>query len=134
MSYNTTIKHALEAKDVGKLCDWTLNFLENEGGNKNLAYEIRKRPQAKATLLVYPLKDLKRVMGPEDTMMWKEDEKIWRARVDAIKNHLGHKKAEVPPLIATNFWGEARLSDGNHRHQALLEVGLHEYWVIFFRD
>lgn len=131
MSYKITIQHAIEAEKRGHLREWVLDYLDGEGNNSRLAYELRKRQTAQVLLKKHSLKPLKRVMGPEPSMIWREDEKEWNMRVENIKEHINNT-ATIPPLICTDFWDGIHISDGNHRQQALLDKGFNEYWVIFF--
>lgn len=71
-------------------------------------------------------------MGPEDSMVFKESKEVWEKRVsDLIKKLKAGEK--FPPLIVTDFWGTLHISDGSHRHEALIRSGVNKYWIIYAR-
>lgn len=135
MKYDATIGHAQEASDKGILREWVIDYLDDtsDGKNARLANTIREHQDARIILREYPLHKLQRMLGPEPSMLWLENEKKWRSRVDAIKLHASRNNL-LPPLIATDFWDDLHLADGSHRHQALLELGNKTYWTIFCLD
>jgi len=70
-------------------------------------------------------------MGPERGMLFTESRQKWEQRIEdlliALKN-----QAIFQPLIATDIWGEIYLSDGSHRHEALIRNKRENYWTVFF--
>lgn len=131
-SFTHSITTAQTAHDQDKLVVWVLEYLRGEGKNDSLANSIQKRPHATTIFKEYPIENLKRIMGPEPDMQWQEDPQTWEQRVKAITQAI-EAGAQLPPLIVTDFWdNELHLSDGNHRHEALLRLGITHYWTIFF--
>jgi hypothetical protein len=130
MNFSITIRHAREAAAQHRLGAWVDEFLTSEGGNAKLAQALQEHSSAQVMFVEFPLAQLRRVMGPEESMIWREDPQKWTRRVEAIRQAIrsGH---DVPPLIATDFWDDLHLSDGNHRHEALRQLGVEKYWTIF---
>ena len=109
-----------------------LEYLRGEGDNTKLADRIGSTVCQSIELVNFPLKDLKRIIGPDKKLTYFEEEEIWEERVSKLTSAI-EEGYEPLPLFATNFWGETALADGNHRHEALIRSGFESYWVIFFQ-
>lgn len=129
--FTFTLESALKAKKQGKLHQWILKYLNSEGNNKKLAKVLKEEEYFWSDMLEYPLDKLKRVMGYEKGMKFRESREKWEKRISFLTNCL--KKGEsFAPLIATDFWGDIHLSDGTHRFEALKKSGYEKYWTIFY--
>jgi|AntRauTorckE6833_2_1112554.scaffolds.fasta_scaffold16037_5 hypothetical protein len=116
------------------LRSYALQYLEGDGDNKKLKERIESTKCRSIELINFPLKDLKRIIGPDPKLAYFEEEEMWETRVEKLVTAI--KDGYEPlPLFATNFWGrETALADGNHRHEALLRSGYDTYWVVFFTE
>lgn len=132
MSYKHSLQDAIDANANGELRAWVINYLEGEGDNRNLVASIKDHPYAVVLLKEYPLDRLLRTCGPEESMLWRESQEVWENKLSELKASVrnGYK---LPPLIVTDFWG-LHVSDGNHRHGALKEIGFVKYWTVFLLD
>jgi len=108
-----------------------LEYLRGEGDNVKLADRIESTVCQSIELVNFPLKNLKRIIGPDKKLAYFEEEEIWERRVEKLVSVI-EGGCKPLPLFATNFWGETTLADGNHRHEALVRSGIDSYWVIFF--
>lgn len=126
-----TLESALIAKNQGKLHQWVINYLEDEGNNDKLSKVLKEEKHTWTDMLEYPLDKLKRIMGYEKGMKFREDRDKWEKRISYLMNCL--KKGEsFAPLISTDFWGEVHLADGAHRFESLKKMGYKKYWIIFY--
>lgn len=126
-----SLNSAFKAKENNDLKTWAIGFLAGEGNNTKLAEIIRDAACVRIDLIKCPLLNLIRIAGPEEGMVFHEDKNNWKQRVQSLQESL-NKGFELPPLIVTNFWGDLHISDGAHRHEALLRNGIEKYWTIFF--
>lgn len=125
-----TVRSAQEANDSGRLKEWVIDFLEDQGKNQNLARALKE-----ATEILYSgpieleLKGMSRICGSvEEGLKYKDTE--WETN---IVNMVQSIKAgwSPPPLILTDYWDpDYHLTDGNHRCEALLRSGFSKYWTI----
>ncbi|NQU84110.1 MAG: ParB N-terminal domain-containing protein [Parcubacteria group bacterium] len=129
--YKFTLESALKAKEQKKLHQWVINYLNDEGKNESLSKTLKKKEDCLLDLFEYPLDKLKRAMGYEKDMKFREDRNKWERRIrhfiKCIKNG-----ETLPPIIATDFWDEIHISDGTHRSEALKRAGYKKYWTIFY--
>jgi len=126
-----TLADCLKAKQQNKLHEWVITYLNSDGNNKKLAKYIDESNYIYADILEYPLHKLKRAMGPEKTMPFKESIDKWENRINAFAESISSGLV-VPPLIATDFWDTVHIADGTHRFEALKLLGYKKYWTIFF--
>lgn len=129
--YKFTLESALKAKDQGKLHQWAINYLNDEGKNEKLSKILKEENNIWTDIIEYPLDKLKRVMGPEKEMIFHENLKKWEKRIDHFIECIKNGEA-LPPIIATDYWDEIHISDGTHRYEALRRTGCKKYWTIFF--
>lgn len=129
LKYN--LNSALKAKEKGKLHQWVLGYLNSEGNNKKLGKVLKEEKYIWSDLIEYPLDKLKRVMGYEKDMIFRENRDKWEKRILYFTKCL--KRGEsFTPLISSDYWGEIHLADGTHRFEALKKSGFNKYWTIFY--
>ena len=129
--FKFTLESALKAKKQGKLHPWVLNYLKSEGNNKKLAKVLKEEKYIWLDLFEYPLDKLKRVMGFESIMKFREPRDKWEERIKHFVKCITNNES-LSPIIATDFWGEIHISDGTHRFEALKKTGYKNYWTIFY--
>lgn len=130
-TYEFTIDTAIEADKNGELFQWAQDYLRGEGWNSGLGDHLVEGKPKVIKLLEFPLNKLKRIMGPEEGMNFIEESGVWEEKVNNLVEKIKEGK-KFPPLIVTDFWKSLELSDGSHRHEALLRCGYDKYWTIFF--
>jgi len=125
-----TSENALLAKQNGTLEKWVQNLLLSEDSYELAKTFAREKPVA-VEILQFPLSQLKRIEGPEENEEHRQSPDVWEGEVNELAKKIknGYKPA---PLIVTDFWNYFEIADGNHRHEALLRVGIKSYWTIFF--
>lgn len=92
--------------------------------------DIYKKVPVSWSIKEYPLKDLKRIVGPEEGMAYPEDAEKWEARTNELMEKI-RRGEQIPFLIVSDDSGELTVADGNHRYEALLRSGIEEYYCIF---
>jgi len=127
-----SLDQIFKAKENDNLKSWVIDFLAGDGNNRKLANTIRDTTPIQVELIEYPLIELIRIAGPEENMKFREDKTVWEKRVQSFQESL-NKGCELPPLIVTNFWNDLHISDGAHRHEALIRNGTKKYWTIFLK-
>ncbi len=129
--YKFDLDSAKEAFRQGKLFDWALEYLRSEGWHEVLANQlIEKRPPI-IEFTEYPLNNLNRTMGPENSMPVQEKMDLWEKRVNYLVEKIKQGR-ELPPLIVTDFGADLEIADGSHRQEAYIRSGIAKYWTIFF--
>ncbi|NTG00828.1 hypothetical protein G6L33_11320 [Agrobacterium rhizogenes] len=112
-----------EAAQTGKLQEWVLDYLDS-------GYWVNLGPRDGLLLqkrywigpISIELLKLERCCGPEDGMTYHIPNDIWKERIESIA--LGLVDAQsLPPLIVEWRDGHLIVSDGNHRHAAILLKG-----------
>ncbi len=129
--YKFTLKSALKAKEQEKLHQWVINYLNNEGRNEKLSKVLKEESNIWMDIVEYPLDKLKRVMGPEKEMIFRESLKKWEGRINHFIKCIKNNEV-LPPIIATDYWDEIHICDGTHRYEALKRIGCKEFWTIFY--
>jgi len=129
-----TLESAIEAGEAGTLRDWVIAFLEAEGNNLKLAQGLR----INQTIRFFGPKEadlapMKRMCGsPEEKLQYTDND--WDARVDAMVTAI-QQGWNPPPIIISDYYDpEGNLTDGNHRHEALLRAGYTKYWTIYLKS
>jgi len=131
-SYKDSLDSVFVANKNGLLFEWIQKYLRGEGSNHSLAdHLIEKNPQT-IELTKFSLEKLIRVMGPEEGMVFKEKAELWEKRVEGLVKKIKDGE-KFPPLIVTDFWGPLQISDGSHRHEALLRCGYEDYWILYVK-
>ncbi|MDO8571042.1 MAG: hypothetical protein Q7R97_05680 [Candidatus Daviesbacteria bacterium] len=131
MAKKFTLESALKARKEANLEEWVQQYLRDEGHNIKLADILRENKIVWVDLIKYNLDKLKRAMGPEEEMPFKEEKEKWEERIENF-SVLIKGGFTPPPIIATDFWDDISISDGTHRFEALKQTGHKKYWVIFF--
>lgn len=126
-----SLDSSLEARKQGKLHQWVLDYLNSEGNNRNLAKILKEEKYIWSDMFEYPLDKLKRVMGYEKGMKFREARSKWEKRVSYLVKCL-EKNESLVPLISTDYWDDIHLADGAHRFEALKKTGHKKYWTIFY--
>ncbi len=129
--FKFTLESALKAKKEATLEEWVQQYLRDEGHNVKLADILKENEIIWVDLIEYNLDKLKRAMGPEENMLFREEKEKWKKRINNFSILI--KGGFSPsPIIATDLWGDISISDGTHRFEALKQTGIKKYWVIFF--
>lgn len=129
--YKHTLTEAFLYQRNGALFQWAQDYLRTDGNNEKLADYLDEHNPTTIELIEFPLSKLVRIIGPEDGLKFREPQDVWESRVISLKQSI-KKGVKFPPLIVTDFWGDLQLSDGSHRHEALIRSGFKKYWTIFF--
>lgn len=130
-TFNFSLESAFEAEKNSQLFQWTQDYLRSEGNNSGLADHLLNEDPSLIILKEFPLKKLKRIMGPESGMNFSEEFEVWELRVNSLVQVV-KDGTTFPPLIVTDFWEPLTLSDGSHRHESMIRLGIEEYWTLFF--
>jgi hypothetical protein len=129
--YSFTLESAFIAQREATLFQWTQDYLRGEGWNKGLADNLLDGKPTIIELVEFPLRKLKRIMGPEKEINYPEALDVWEKRISKLVSSI-KDGAQFPPLIVTDFWKDLEIADGSHRQEALLRCGYEKYWTIFF--
>jgi hypothetical protein len=122
----------LQCNSDSELRELCIQFLRCDGNNTKLALHLESRSGASVTLEKVLLQNLVKINGPDNSFQWYEEPKMWEKRVTALAKAMQEEGYKPLPLIITNFWGEETIADGNHRHEAMLRLGMQEYWAVKF--
>lgn len=126
-----TVESAQKADEQGKLREWLIEYLKNEGDNLKLAEAIEELTK---TMTLEPLKmmsldKMKIMVGPPESKR-KWTDKNWETNTQKFIK-LIQDGWSPPPIILTDYWGEKHaITDGNHRYEAMRQLGYKEYWAI----
>jgi hypothetical protein len=137
MDYAFSLPLAQAAHARGELGDWIQSYLRSEGHNHHLADYLLAAQPTLVILQEFPLHRLTRIMGPEPGLLFTESTEKWKRRVTELMEIITSTSSPVnssvqfPPLIVTDLWQDLQLSDGSHRHEALLRCGATSYWTAF---
>jgi hypothetical protein len=123
---------AVIANKEGRIHDWTLDFLEGPGNNASLARVLREKGQYHFGPVDFPLKELRPILGPDETFKFYEAQTDIDSRVAAMSQSFseGWKPA---PIIATDLWEDYfTVADGAHRYELLKGLDIPTYPTIFY--
>jgi hypothetical protein len=126
-----TSKKAREFAREGRLEEWIHIFLCEEGNNVPFSEGLRFEKRSYHGPLKMPLSLFRRCCGPEDSMMYKINKGGFEWRVSEIRKRI-EAGWDMPPLIINYSNDVFELSDGNHRYQAMLDIGIKECDVIIW--
>ena len=115
----------------GELESWIHAFLAGEGDNLPLSQGLRLVPRQYSRPLSLPLSLFERCVGPGAEYRYQVDAAGFERRVAAIQDRLA-TGWDMPPLIVHFVEGRFELTDGNHRHEALLRSGRARHDVIIW--
>lgn len=135
MEYQSTAASAMEFAQNGHLEDWIHAYLTTDGRNKPFSDGLKLAKRHYIGPMMMPLSLFKRCCGPEDGMKWKTDQAGFEVRVTGIMNAI-RNGTDIPPMIihyfAENGIPAFDLTDGNHRHEACIRLGITEFPVIIW--
>lgn len=132
MEFMATAKSALTFDDKELLEDWVHLFLSGEGMNIPFSdgLKLEKRLYCRPELMDLDL--FERCAGPEEGMPYVIPADSFYARVERIATRYANGDWDMPPLIINRDAGRYELNDGNHRFEALKQLGIKRYWVIIW--
>lgn len=117
-----TMESAVEAARSGKLEMWIHEFLCSAGGNRALSDGLKLETRSYHGPVEMDLDSVQRCCGPEEGMKYPVSVEEFAVRVGKIKTAIADG-ASLPPLIVNYSNGSLTLNDGNHRHEALKQLG-----------
>lgn len=126
-----TGKAAREFSRQGRLEEWIHRFLHSEGNNVEFSDGLKKERRKYIGPLQMPLNLFGRCCGPEENMKYRLDKEGFELRVSEIFKRL-ESGWSMPPLIINFSESAFTLTDGNHRYEAMLRLGLNESDVIIW--
>ena len=129
LKYKCSLSSAKEFAGADKLEDWVHLFLLSDGNNKTLSDGLKLFDRYYLGPLTMPLSLFSRCCGPEDNMKYQVNAEWFEKRVQALKKTL-QSNDDMPPLIVHFVNHGFELCDGNHRFEALTQLGVKEYPVI----
>ena len=127
--YKCSLSSAKEFAEVGKLEDWVHLFLLSDGHNKTFSDGLKLFNRYYLGPLTMPLSLFSRCCGPEDNIKYPVNAEWFEKRVQSLKKTL-QANDDMPPLIVHYVDHGFELCDGNHRFEALTQLGVNEYPVI----
>ena len=130
MKYEATTTSAINFAKENKIEEWVHLFLCGEGNNQVFSDGLKLEPRRYFIPEKMKLSLFERCCGPEPEMEFHTPENEFIKRVDCIAAKFNEGEWDMPPLIIYRDRDGYRLSDGNHRYEALKKSGVDEYWVI----
>lgn len=127
--YKCSLSSAKEFAEAGKLEDWVHSFLISDGHNKAFSDGLKQFDRYYLGPLTMPLSLFSRCCGPEDNIEYQVNAEWFEKRVQSLKKTL-QSNEDMPPLIVHYVNQGFELCDGNHRFEALTQLGVKEYPVI----
>lgn len=129
LTYKCSLSSAKEFSEVGKLEDWVHLFLLSDGHNKAFSDGLKLFPRYYLGPLTMSLSLFSRCCGPEENVKYQVNAEWFAKRVQSLKKTL-QSNNDMPPLIVHFVDHGFELCDGNHRFEALTQLGMKEYPVI----
>ena len=129
LTYKCSLSSAKEFSEAGKLEDWVHLFLLLDGHNEALSDGLKLFDRYYLGPLTMPLSLFSRCCGPEENIKYQVNEDWFEKRVQSLKKTL-QSNDDMPPLIVHFVDHGFELCDGNHRFEALTQLGVKEYPVI----
>ena len=129
LKYKCSLSSAKEFSEAGKLEDWVHLFLLSDGHNKAFSDGLKLINRYYLGPITMPLSLFTRCCGPEDDMKYQVNAEWFEKRVQALKKTL-QSNDDMPPLIVHYVDHNFELCDGNHRFEALSQLGVKEHPVI----
>ena len=127
--YKCSLSSAKEFAEAGKLEDWVHLFLLSDGHNKAFSDGLKLFNRYYLGPLTMPLSLFSRCCGPEENIKYQVNAEWFEKRVQSLKKTL-QSNDDMPPLIVHYVDHGFELCDGNHRLEALTQLGVKEYPVI----
>jgi len=132
VEYQPTTASATAFAGAGKLEEWVHRFLRGEGDNQAFSEGLLLEPRRYYPPEKMDLALLERCCGPEAAMKYPVPEADFRKHVGEIAAFYQEGGWDMPPLIVYRGDSGYELNDGNHRYEALKQLGIPQYWVIFW--
>ncbi len=129
LTYKCSLSSAKEFSEAGKLEDWVHSFLLSDGHNKAFSDGLKLFNRYYLGPFTMPLSLFSRCCGPEDNMKYQVNAEWFEKRVQSLKKTL-QENDDMPPLIVHFVDHGFELCDGNHRFEALTQLGVKEYPII----
>lgn len=129
LTYKCSLSSAKEFADAGKLEEWVHLFLLSDGHNEAFSDGLKLFDRYYLGPVTMPLSLFSRCCGPEENIKYQVSEEWFEKRVQALKEKL-KSNDDMPPLIVHFVDHGFELCDGNHRFEALTQLGVKEYPVI----
>lgn len=129
LKYKCSLSSAKEFADAGKLEEWVHLFLLSDGHNKAFSDGLKLFDRYYLGPFTMPLSLFSRCCGPEDNIKYPVNAEWFEKRVQSLKKTL-QSNDDMPPLIVHYVDHGFELCDGNHRLEALTQLGVKEYPVI----
>lgn len=135
MEYRNSTESAMEFASAGRLEEWVHAYLITDGRNKPFSDGLKLTKRHYLGPVNLPLNLFTRCCGPEDGMKWKVDPAGFEAKVAGIMAAM-ENGTDLPPMIihysAENGIPSFELTDGNHRYEAAVRLGLDVFPVIIW--
>ena len=128
-TYKCSLSSAKEFAEANKLEEWVHLFLLSDGHNKTLSAGLKLFDRYYLGPLTMPLSLFSRCCGPEENIKYQVNAEWFEKRVQSLKKIL-QSNDDMPPLIVHYFDHDFEICDGNHRLEALTQLGVKEYPVI----
>ena len=132
MTYKPTSKSAIEYATHDKLEEWIHLFLCGEGDNKPFSDGLKLAPRKYDAPKLMSLNLFARCCGPEEGIRWQIPVEGFFAKVEAMIKKYEGGSWDMPPLIINRRDHMYELNDGNHRFEALKQLGIDQYWVVIW--
>lgn len=129
LTYKCSLSSVKEFAEAGKLEDWVHLFLLSDGHNKDFSDGLKLFDRYYLGPLTMPLSLFSRCCGPEENIKYQVNAEWFEKRVQSLKKTL-QSNDDMPPLIVHFVDHGFDLCDGNHRFEALTQLGVKEYPVI----
>lgn len=129
LTYKCSLSSAKEFAEAGKLEDWVHSFLLKDGHNKAFSDGLKQFDRYYLGPLTMPLSLFSRCCGPEEDVKYQVNAEWFEKRVQSLKKTI-QSNDDMPPLIVHFIDHGFELCDGNHRFEALTQLGVKEYPVI----
>lgn len=129
LTYKCSLSSAKEFAETGKLEDWVHSFLLSDGHNNAFSDGLKQFDRYYLGPFTMPLSLFSRCCGPEENIKYQVNAEWFEKRVQSLKKTL-QSNDDMPPLIVHFVNHGFELCDGNHRFEALIQLGVKEYPVI----
>lgn len=129
MKFN--VSECNEYSRKGMLEEWVHLFLNSAGNNPEFSKGLKLYKRYWLGPVMCDLNKLKRCCGPEQDIKFYEPVENWERRINTLMD-LINNGWDMPPLIVNDENGYFEVNDGNHRHEAMIRLGIKKYWVIFW--
>lgn len=126
-----TTASAKKMANEGLIAEWVQEYLRGEGDNAPLADGLLLTQRYYLGPMELPLEDFQRNTGPEINREFQVTLESFQANIKGIQERL-NQDWDMPPLLIQYDQGTYQLSDGNHRHAALMDMGKRDYSIIFW--